>query len=173
MQHSDDIPYYHSNYQQNLNEILRISRHLLQKYGHAPRERAAEQLKHPENFIHVNWEAPELNRSYLIEQNITVPTPHAIFYVSDKYGDEQEIHAYIYQESLVNGQSQITQMRQSIQRTAANQKKWEEDTAEEREKARLAGRNFIFLPETMSEIIQKTEMVLHILDNAENHLNLA
>lgn len=172
MHPDNNIPYYHSNYQQNLDEIIRVTRYLLDKYGHAPRKRAAE-LVHPENFIHVEWEVPDLKRSYLIEQNITVPEPHAIFYVADTYGDEQEIRAYIYQESLVNGKPQITQMRQTLQRTAANQKKWEEDTAEEREKARLAGRNFILLPETTSEIVQHTEMVLHVLDNAENHLNLA
>ena len=164
-----DAPYYHSNYKENISEIYRVLLQLLQQYGHNVEDSMiTDETVIPQTYRIVEWEDKSLNRIYAIEQNLNIAVEHAIFYITDIYdNNEEETRAYAYQIGLVCDEKEVVQERTQLSRTKQNQAKWDSWVQEQTTISKSKGRNFIFLPDTMTDLVQETEMILHILDHAE------
>lgn len=163
MTHSD-VPYYHSNINENLEEIVRLITDLLNRYSQP-------------NVVNVNNETGTsrkvhwvyLNTEYKLEQftneTATKYGNHLMLTTAVTYDDEQDIHTRVYDRGA---DGKITEVKHTIALT--DQHKKEHDEWWEKNKRKNGNIWFAVPQSTTSGISQEKEMIIYELEQAEEHI---
>lgn len=158
-EHNDGIPYYHTNINENQEEIVTVILKMLDEHSKLTETYVGE---FPVVVREVEWETPELAASYSVSQFIPPFSEqygdHVMLSVTDYFGDEFEERIYAF--SRDEKTNRINMQTNTISLTAEHQKEHDEWFEKNSKPTEDGGYRFAILPDSTDDIAYRIEMLL-------------
>ena len=163
-QNHNNIPYYHTNIDENRRKIFQVLTTMLEDFVELT-ETVMED-GNPVVVREVLWETPELAASYNASQLIHPFTEQYGYYlmleVTEYYGDEFDQHVHVFipeDDNKVSVQTTVTAL------TAAHQAEHDEWFAKHSKPTSDGEFRFAIMPDTTDDIAYKNELILQVVEN--------
>ena len=172
MDHIEEIPYYHTNIDENNQKSFETLVNIIDKYGVTESSTITD--NNQESVValinKVSWSNHDIMTDYMATQfysdDAKIYGNHVMLKVVEHVGNEQEIYILFFHNSEnIDTPNKIVCSKQTFQRTRANQEKY--DQWWEANKKGSEGAWFAVTDTTTDEIAYEAEFTLHTVEQAE------